>query len=229
MNLILHLTDEFLCILVTLRRNPHEPDQPFGSIQKTLTDLCIAGNDIPFILCTFFRLADKRPFHIHSHQICRRPAAGSFCFFLNFPLILRRNRQDSLQLFNRKRHSRRRDRSHTDRGFILGNLCDRFFRPVAEVITAASVEMQINQTRNRITAFPVEYLLFTSVPFGLSTLTIFHFFDPTVLNRDLTFPKFLLFRVNLYITDNHITITIPFPEPSVSRIRLLFRLKPFIF
>ena len=203
MNLILHLPDEFLCILITLRRDPDEFDQPFGSIQKTPADSGITGYDIPLVLRPFFRLTDKGPFHVHTDQIRRSLSSGRILF-----LILRCNSQDLFQFIYRKRHGCRAYRRHTHRRFVLCDLRDRLAGSVTEVIAFTSVEMQVDQSRDRITAASVKYFLSRqSFPGIFPCPRTWRRLNPAVLQHDLSFHEFHLFCVDFHIPNNHIPLS----------------------
>ena len=107
--------------------------------------------------------------------------------------------EDLLQFLDRKRHRRRSDRSHPHRSLIFRDPGDRIPAAVAEVVSLASVEMQVNKPRYRVHAFPVKDLIFClrSLPLCINL------FDRSVLYDDPAVCKLLILCKNLHMINNH--------------------------
>ena len=185
-HLVFHLFYKSDSIGIIFRCDSNKFDQAFRGIQKSLADLFIALNNVSLILCAFLYLADKRTFHIDAYQI----RAFSVLFVIRCG-----NRQDSFQFLHRKRHGCRRNGGYADRSLVSGNLFNGLFGPIAEIISFASVEMDVDQSRDRIASFPVNHFI------RLLPASYKH----AVLDGDLSIYKSLVFCKYFYIFYNHIS------------------------
>ena len=109
--------------------------------------------DVFSVLCSFFGHGDERSFHIDSAE------NRTFFIFMGF-----RRFCDPGQAFLVKRHGCRCDRCHTLTGLIIRHYLNGFFRSVTEILSHASMKMNICQSRNQIAAAAVDH--FFSVPTG---------------------------------------------------------------
>ena len=178
---IFHFLNKSNCLTALLRRNADEFHQTFRCFQETFCNFHVAGNNVFLILRTLLDRADERAFHIQAEKICLRKFQFSFwhpvCFlfcplhtlaccrirrpvFVLRPLISRRIPQYLLQLLHRQRHGSRSNGCDSDRCLILRNLFQRLRRSIADICPHTSMEMQVNKTRNGISAFPIHHDLF---------------------------------------------------------------------
>ena len=141
-----HRTFFFRCQIYQFEQTSRGFLQPFKHCH-------IRFMDVFSVLCSFFCHGNERSFHIDSAE------NRTFFIFMGF-----RRFRDPGQAFLVKRHGCRCDRCHTLTGLIIRHYLNGFFRSVTEILSHASMKMNICQSRNQIAAAAVDH--FFSVPTG---------------------------------------------------------------
>ena len=144
---ILNLADKFHSAL-SFRCDVHQLKQTVGCLLESLIHFYIRFMNISRILCAFFGLIDKRPFHIDAHEV--RSAV---------PLVGCRSLRDGHQCFLRQSHRCRTYGKHSILCLIRSNFSYGFFCPVTKIISHTAMEVNIDQPGNRIAVLCIQNLV----------------------------------------------------------------------
>ena len=197
-HLVLFGPDKFHGALY-LRCDIHQFEQSAGLFLQTVKHFYIRSVDVFPILSTFFLHSNKRTFHID--------AAENGAFFI---LMISGSFRNLCQLFFRKCHGCRNNGRHTHAGLIIGNCLYSLFRSVAEISAHASMKMNICQSGNQITPFPVQN-------FPIAFAGSCRFFCKLLSAYGYVFLfENTLFRINFCIPDNHHTSPFSFRFSAIT-------------